>query len=73
MRWWYFIREEDEIILASEDEFPDRPLDALPSKGDYHRPWYKLQDHIDAEHVHVKAKDYDAAYNKAKKMIEKEY
>lgn len=73
MRWWYFIRDEDDLELASEEYFTDRPLDAIYSENP-HTPYYKTYNHIDENHVHVKASNYELAIKKARQLIkEKEH
>ena len=69
MKWWYFERDGVDLVLVSDAYFEERPLDANPSNGNPHTPWYKNQNHFDDEHVHVKASNYEAAYKKALSMI----
>ena len=69
MRWWYFERDEVDLVLVSDAYFEERPLDANPSNGNPHTPWYQHEHHFDEHHVHVYASDYQSAYKKAKLII----
>lgn len=73
IRWWYFHREDDELVLATDSDFPDRPIDAQDDNGNAHTPWYNNTEHFDEHHVHVRAAKWDTAYRKALKMIGKGY
>jgi len=69
MTWYYFGRDGDEITLATNDRFLDRPEDARPCYGDLHRPWYRNDNHCDQGYVHVYAVDYPGALSAAKGLI----
>ena len=69
MAWYYFDRDGDDITLATNDRFQDRPVDAQPCHDDLHRPWYRNDNHCDQEHVHVCAVDYPGALSIAKELI----
>ena len=69
MRWWYFHRTNAGLELATQDEFGIRPPDALPSNGDPHTPYYMTYDHIDEDHIHLKAKDLEEAILKAMELL----
>ena len=69
MRWWYFHREDDALVLAVDKDFPNRPLDANPNLGNSHTPWYKNTNHFDEYHVHIYAPNYWSAYAKAISLI----
>tara|TARA_Y100000592_G_scaffold49324_1_gene78083 strand:- start:327 stop:548 length:222 start_codon:yes stop_codon:yes gene_type:complete len=71
-RWWYFHREENELILASDSDFDERPLDAAPSNGTPHTPWYNHKNHIDLNHVHIYAPNLETAFKKAKNLLDTE-
>lgn len=71
IRWWYFQRKNNTIVLAPVSFFTYRPLDATKSDNPM-TPWYDLTDHINKIHVHVQAFSYSEAYEKALKMIEEE-
>lgn len=70
MKWFYFQRQGDALELAPLEMFTHRPPDALPSDNPM-TPWYNLRDHMDEEHVHVQAPDYETALAKAQKMVSK--
>lgn len=65
--WYYFVREGEGIRLVSRVEMPSRPKDAR--EGDEYTPWYREDEHVDGEHVHVKGEDEGDAYRRAMELI----
>ena len=55
MRWYYFIRNGDRLVMAKHYQIPVRPEDANPDNGDPLTPWYETKAHFDENHVHVRA------------------
>ena len=71
IKWWYFQRKNNTIVLAPVSFFTYRPEDATESDNPM-TPWYDLTNHINKIHVHVQASSYIEAYEKALKMIKNE-
>jgi hypothetical protein len=69
MIWWYFHRTITGIELATQEEFGIRPQDAKPCRGNAHTPYYMTYDHVDEDHVHVKAETKSTAILKATQLI----
>ena len=70
MRWYYFIRAGNKLLLRRDRAtVPYRPTDANPDNGDPLTPWYTTEDHMDDKHVHVHASSEEAACDKALSML----
>jgi hypothetical protein len=70
MHWYYFTRSGNDLrIQLHGGRIPPRPADANPDNGDPLTPWYTDQDHLDDEHVHVRASSRVAAEAKARGLI----
>ena len=69
--WWYFHRDENDLILASDSDFDERPVDANYDQGNPHTPWYQTNEHFDEDHIHVYAPTYQSAYKKALSLLDK--
>jgi len=70
MRWYYFHREADRVVLMKEgDNIPPRPEDANPATEGPMTPWYHTEDHFDETHVHVKAGSIGQACEKVSALL----
>jgi hypothetical protein len=70
MRWYYFIRAGDRLLLRRDGAtVPHRPVDSNPDNGDPLTPWYTTEDHMDESHVHVRAHSEEEACDKAVAML----
>ena len=67
--WWFFHIEKNFFYLAKSSDFPTRPPDSNPSRGNPFTPWYQVVDHIDSEHIHVYAEDLTEALRKCRYLI----
>ena len=68
-RWYYFIRNGDNIVPMEPERLPPRPHDANPDNGDPFTPWYETADHWDDDHVHICATSPKAAAQIAANLI----
>ena len=50
-----------------------RPDDANPCLGNPYTPWYQTEEHLDEEHVHIRAQDVHHAEARAKKLYREKY
>ena len=71
-RWYYFIRNGDNIVPMKPERLPARPHDANQDHGDPFTPWYETTDHIDSEHIHIRAASDSEAAALAKLMLRME-
>ncbi len=73
MTWFYFKRLGNNLVPLSPQEkyLPPRPEGANPDNGDLLTPWFETEDHFDEEHVHVRAKDLEAARRKANSLLKR--
>ena len=69
MRWYYFIRNGNNIVPMKPERLPARPHDANPDNGDPFTPWYEAKDHWDDDHVHIRAPSPTAAAQIATNII----
>ena len=70
MHWYYFTRSGNKLrIQLHGGQIPPRPADARPDNGDPLTPWYTGMDHLDDEHVHVRASCREEAEAKAHDLI----
>ena len=70
MNWYYFTRSGANLGGPVQGgRIPPRPADANPDNGDPLTPWYTDQDHLDDEHVHVRAPSIEDARTKAHDLV----
>lgn len=70
MKWYYFARSGNALqIQLHGGRIPHRPADANPDNGDPLTPYYIDEDHLDDDHVHVRAVSVDAAKAKAHDLV----
>ena len=76
MNWYYFTRSGANLCdlggPVQGGRIPPRPSDANPDNGDPLTPWYRDEDHLDHEHVHVRAPSIEEARTKALDLINPE-
>lgn len=69
MRWFYFIRHDQQLVPWTPCRSVARPVGALPDNGDPLTPWFTEENHCDDDHVHVYAANQKAANRIAEQML----
>lgn len=71
---WYYVEVSQVngspcLRVMQPGEFGPRPPDARPAHGNPATPWYQAGEHMDENHIHIKALDEYHALRRAHAML----
>lgn len=70
LQWFYVsILPNNDLLVRPPEWFGARPLDANPANGNPATPWYRHDEHMDSEHIHLQAVDEYHALRRAHAIL----
>lgn len=67
--WYLFYIKKGNIALANQQNLPSRPTNVNDPRGNPYTPWYRLDDHWDLDHVHIRGESLEHAFEKANSIL----